>query len=221
MAKELEEGLDTVKMHKRFCEWLRTSLEKGSGTVFLGAVPAVGFAMAFRRAVARAKGGARVWAEKIYPASLGKKFVDMFDAMYRLQAYMSKGNHCSMQPLAFGCAELRIVQQGSEFVGAIRLPSNASYKDFVKDGQELRAKLHEEGNCSFEAVAGDVLLLPSGFVYISWTKSGCLCYRRSISPDWPCEDTRVQSTVALMLEAHPSLVETAWNDWHGFLLGQR
>ena len=116
---------------------------------------------------------------------------------------------------------------GSEFIGGIRIPSEAtSYKTLIKEldgleGKALQHKLSEKGNFSLEAKAGDVVLLPSGFVYVGWSQNGSVVFRVSVSPPFECEDARVKCTVAMLLEAHPELQQTAWNDWHGFLLGQR
>lgn len=192
----------------------------------MGSVPNIGIAMALLRGIAK-KDPSNIWWEKTQPPSLAKRFADMFTSLYQLQAYTTKANHCAIQPLVFGAAEIRVLTAGSEYIAGIRIPDgDVSYKDYIKhidslDGAALATTFGSAPNFVLEAKAGDVVLLPAGFLYCLWSQRGSVAFRRSCSPSFEDEDATVKRTVALLLEAHPELQQSAWNDWHGYLLGQR
>jgi len=62
-GESLVKVVQDIKSHKKFMEWMATSLTGSGQQQFIGTVPPVGFAMPIRREI-KSKDDAAIWAEK-------------------------------------------------------------------------------------------------------------------------------------------------------------
>ena len=224
MPKEMAEVSEKCQGGKRFYEWLWSGLDADdTKQEFIGVVPNIGLGASLTKSI-KALRSTPIWLEKA-TTGIAKRFVDCMTGMCKTQGYVTRGNFACCEVLAFGAAEVHIAVKGSECIAGVALPNDVSYKAFVesldqKPGQELAALAKLGVNFMFEAKVGDVCILPSGFQYLLYSPAGATVIRKSISPPHDGEDAVVKCTTAMVLECHPSLQTSTWNDWHGFLSGQ-
>jgi hypothetical protein len=59
--------------------------------------------------------------------------------------------------------------------------------------------------------------LPAGFFYFFYSTKGAIAFRRALSPNHDGEQEIIRRTVAQVLEAHPTLQQSLWANWHAYL----
>jgi len=227
LGDELKTTLGNISAAKRFFEWMDLQLrDLKDAQVFCGSVPAVGFNVPIRRLVkSRAGDSTNLFVEKAVGIGAPKQFIETLQALYEFQCVKCKPCYSTMHPLPYAAAELRIIIDGEQNIAGIRIPLGEqaeSYNVFVTnvaamDGASLATLVAHKDNFSVKAKCGDVLCLPSGYLYVCTSPSGALYFRKSISPLHDNEVARVQSVTAKILEHYPALQATSWAHWHSFL----
>ena len=84
----------------------------------------------------------------------------------------------------------------------------------------MKELIDAPGCFQIAANAGDIVLLPSGYIYVMWSADGAVGLRHGCSPIWEGKDARVKTTLRKVLEEYPNLQETHWGTWAQVLEAQ-
>ena len=142
-----------------------------------------------------------------------------------VQIFHMKPSTSSLFPTLMGASEMRVIDKGLLHIIGFPLPDpehGISLKNFVAeidklDAAELKKKACEKPNFEMFGAPGDVLFLPSGCLYLTFSPQGATGVRTSLTPAHAGEDERVFRTAAQVLDMCDSLKKGTWNTWLVYL----
>ena len=98
-------------------------------------------------------------------------------------------------------------EEGQPLLAQVKAIEQASPSDMTK-------MLATAGNFSVTLRAGEVALIPSGFIIISYSESGAYVGRRCYTPyNGGSERPKVSAAVLQSIEAFSELKHTTWEAW--------
>ena len=149
--------------------------------------------------------------------------------IYQVTSYIVQPSKPHVFVSLYGTSQVLVGLEGTEFIIGIPLKSKdtgITFKSQIKDiesktGTELvQLVTHFSTSFSFKLAAGQVALVPSGYIIVSLSAAGAVIVRKSISPSFgDTETSRVLGCVHSALESYPSLHATIWNEWRALLEG--
>ena len=171
------------------------------------------------------KHGVNICAQKVVPHGADKDTKKAAIVAYQQQIFVAKKKAVSISPATFGMSEMRLIMEGELHVIAIKMPDITEGKSLSQatkelqemTAEELKQKSTEESNFEIGAKAGDMLFLPSGFIFLLYSGNGCVGMRHGVSPPHDDEDARVTATVAAAINTYAGLKTGNWALWHSFL----
>jgi hypothetical protein len=212
------------KVWKNLEGWAATNLNKSSDPSFVGGAPVSGFVPQLRKKMLDVT-KANLFAQKVLAPGADKKVKELFNSLYQVQIFMNRANSSSSLPLMLGASEVRAITAGTLHVMGLKLPpveEGKSLGAFAAEVERMDAASLKKASATppnFEVccVQGDVVFLPSGFFYLTFTSGGCTGVRFSTSPNLDGENERVRSTVVAVLDQHAHLKDSFWATWQLFL----
>ena len=192
--------------------------------MLLGGVPASGLVPKMRLLL-QAQLKVNLFVQKLLPSNCDKRFKELFATLYQVQIFKFACKYYKLSPAMLGCGEIQIIMEGDVHIVGLRIPETETGESLAaftasiesKQATEIKAIAATPPNFELFGRSGDVLFLPSGFIFLTYAPRGTTGFRFSTSPPHDGEDKRVSATVAGTLDQYEALRDTMWSDWHDML----
>ena len=135
------------------------------------------------------------------------------DKIHMFPVSITRPDSQDVNPTPYGMAQVRGVLTGTEPVLGFKAEPNKALKTQVEqlmslDSTALKSQVATKPNFGIKLSAGDLAVIPSGFVYIRFCPEETVSLAWAMSPQVSGEDDRVRHMLGCMLEATPALATT-------------
>ena len=221
MKKKVVSLLEHAKSKpwKQYNDWLwETLFESKGATTYTSAVPATNFVVKLRTLLKGISEDRKKWQQKMAPLGSEKSILEVLVKVSQVQGRCSVRGSTACQPLLNGASEVRYFVQGAEVFVGIAIPNDIammSLKSLIQtveamDGSDLQSMLCQVPNFVARMQAGDILVVPAGFLLLQLIEEDSVVYRMTISPNLTNEDNTVLGIVGKVLELYPHLQKSPW-----------
>jgi len=166
-----------------------------------------------------------VRAKALMPTAAMKKSGDakLLDKVHAATGYASGAGKAHCYAGLFGMSQIVVACNSKEFIagfkaGDLQQPSNSAAEQIDSLKHKTSSVLvdaleHQPGAFCIMLQPGQLLVIPSGYLLVTFSSAGFIAIRKGFTPSFPTEKPRVLSMVMSIMEGYPEFRQSAWASW--------